>query len=83
MQLTNNLDPSQAVPDDQLQVMLRHVRVQVLKIADATSSVPYLSPSVDVLLDSHPVLSNVPLEPMLSAESTTPDMYYGNNIKVS
>jgi hypothetical protein len=82
LQLTNNLDPSQPLPDDLPQAMLRHVAVQIRQ-ADAAGAVPYLTTSLDVLLDGRPVLSNLALEPMVAAESTTPEMYYGNNLKLT
>ena len=80
LQLTNNIDPSQPVPDDQPQAMIRHVNVQI-RGADAGSTVPYLSASMDLLLDDRPAVSSVPLEPMVAAESTIPDVCYGNNLK--
>jgi uncharacterized protein involved in high-affinity Fe2+ transport len=79
-QLANNIDPSQPVPDDQSRAMVRHVSVHV-RGADASSTVPYLSTSMDLLLDGRPAMSSVPLEPMVAAESTTTDIYYGNNLK--
>jgi uncharacterized protein involved in high-affinity Fe2+ transport len=82
LQLTNNVDPSQPVPDDQLQAMVRHVNVQI-RGADLARPVPYLTTSLDMLLDGRPVISNVALEPMLAAESSSPEMYYGNNLKLT
>jgi hypothetical protein len=80
LQLVNNIDPSQPMPDDQPRAMVRHVNVQV-RGADVASTAPYLSTSMDVLLDGRPAMSNVPLEPMVAAESTTPEVYYGKNLK--
>jgi Fe2+ transport protein len=80
LQLTNNIDPSQPAPDDQPQAVFRHVSVQI-RDADAGKPIPYLSTSLDLLLDGRGVMSNVPLEPMVAAESTTPELYYGNNLE--
>ena len=82
LQLTNNVDPSQPVPDDQPQAMVRHVSVQI-RGADLASAIPYLTTSLDMLLDGRPVISNVALEPMVAAESASPEMYYGNNLKLT
>jgi hypothetical protein len=83
LQLTNNVDASQPLPDDQAQSMVRHVGVEVRGGAGG-ASVPYLSASVDMLLDGHPVISNVALVPMVSDDSTTTEQpYYGNNLKLT
>jgi hypothetical protein len=83
LQLTNNVDVSQPLPDDQPQSMVRHVGVEV-RAGDAGATVPYLSATVDMLLDGHPVVSNVALEPMVSDDSTTAQqLYYGNNLKLT
>jgi hypothetical protein len=82
LRLTNNIDASQPVPDDEPQSIVRHVNVQI-RNGDASSSVPYLSASVDMLLDGRPILANVPLMPMVAAEATTPVLYYGNNLKLT
>jgi hypothetical protein len=81
LKLTNNIDPSQPVPDDQPQAMIRHLNVQV-RTDDGGYPVPYLSASVDMLLDGHPATSNVALVPMIAGESTAPELYYGNNLKL-
>jgi hypothetical protein len=81
LRLTNNIDPSQPVPDDEPQAMLRHVDVQI-RGAEAAYPVPYLSASLDMLLDGRPIISNVALVPMVAAESTTPEVHYGNNLKL-
>jgi hypothetical protein len=82
LKLTNNLDASQALPDDQPQSMIRHVGLQV-KTADVGTTVPYLSASVDMLLDGHPIISNVALVPMVAGDNTGPQLYYGNNLKLT
>jgi hypothetical protein len=82
LQLTNNFNPAQQVPDDEPQLMLRHVNVQI-RNNTGTDTVPYLSPSMDVLIDGHPVLSNLALVPMVDAESSPPQLYYGNNVKLT
>jgi hypothetical protein len=83
LQLTNNVDASQPLPDDQAQSMVRHVGVEV-RTADGGATVPYLSASMDMLLDGHPVISNVPLVPMVSGDTTTTQpLYYGNNLKLT
>jgi hypothetical protein len=74
LQLTNNIDPSQPVPDDQSQAIIRHVNVQI-RAADAGESIPYLSTSMDLLLVGRAAISNLPLEPMVAAESTAPELY--------
>jgi hypothetical protein len=80
LQLTNNIDPSQSVPDDQPQAMFRHVNVQI-RGADAGELIPYLSTSMDLLLDGRAAISNLPLEAMVAAESTPSELYYGNNLE--
>jgi hypothetical protein len=82
LQLTNNFNPAQQIPDDEPQTMLRHINVQVRSGAGA-ETLPYLSASMDVLLDGHPVLSNVPLVPMVDAEAAPARLYYGNNVKLT
>jgi hypothetical protein len=82
LRLTNNIDAAQPVPDDQPQMMIRHLNVQV-RSSDGAYPVPYLSASVDMLLDGHPALPNLALVPMVASESTTPRLYYGNNLKLA
>jgi hypothetical protein len=83
LQLTNNVDVSQPLPDDQPQSMFRHVGIEV-RSGDGGAIVPYLSATVDMLLDGHPVISNVALVPMVSDDSTAaPQLYYGNNLKLT
>jgi hypothetical protein len=81
LRLTNNIDPSQPVPEDQPQAMIRHLDVQI-RTADGGFPVPYVAASVDLLLDGHPVLSNLALAPMVAGESATRQLYYGNNLKL-
>lgn len=82
LSLTNNLDPSQPAPADLPQAMIRHVNLQV-RTADGGIPVPYLSVSMDLLLDGHPITSGLAVKPMVAAESTTPQLYYGNNVKLT
>jgi hypothetical protein len=82
LSLSNNLDPSQPAPADQPQAMFRHVNLQV-RTTDGGTPVPYLNVSLDMLLDGHPVASGLPVKPMLAAESTAPQLYYGNNLKLT
>jgi hypothetical protein len=82
LSLTNNIDPSQPAPDDQPQAMVRHVNVQI-RMIDGGYAVPYLAVSLDMLLDGHPTLQNLPLMPMVAKESTAQRMYYGNNVKLT
>ena len=81
LQLTNNFNPAQQIPDDDVQSMVRHVSVQVRDTA-AGESIPYLAVSLDMLLDGHPAISNVPLVPMVAAEAAQRQLYYGNNLKL-
>jgi hypothetical protein len=81
LRLTNNLDPSQPAPADLPQAMIRHINLQV-RTSDSGNPVPYLGVSMDLLLDGHPVTSDMPVEPMVAAESPTPQLYYGNNAKL-
>jgi hypothetical protein len=82
LSLTNNLDPSQPTPSDQPQVMIRHVDVQVRSNAGGYA-VPYLSASLDMLLDGRPIASGLAVEPMVAGESNAPQLYYGNNVKLT
>jgi hypothetical protein len=82
LQLTNNFNPAQPIPDDQPQAMLRHVDLQI-RNGTGGPAVPYLSASMDVLLDGHPVAANVPLLPMVDADAAPAQMYYGNNVKLT
>jgi hypothetical protein len=82
LRLTNNIDPSQPLPEDLPQAIVRHVNVQV-RTAEGGYSVPYLSVSMDMLLDGRPVTSDLAVVPMVTPESTTPQLYYGNNLKIA
>jgi hypothetical protein len=82
LQLTNNFNPAQQIPDDLPQSMIRHINVRI-HTADATETIPYLATTMDVLLDGHPVVSNVPLVPMVNAEAAPAQLYYGNNVKLT
>jgi hypothetical protein len=82
LQLTNNIDPSQPAPADAPQAMMRHVRVEV-QSSDGGNPIPYLSASLDMLLDGRPIMSNLAVVPMVATEATTPQFYYGNNVKLA
>jgi hypothetical protein len=81
LRLSNNLDPSQPAPADLPQAMLRHVAVQV-RSTDGLTPVPYLTASMDMLLDGRPMASNLAVVPMVAAEAKSPQLYYGNNVKL-
>jgi hypothetical protein len=82
LQLTNNFNPAQEIPDDMPQMMVRHINLQIHNGA-AADTTPYLSTSMDVLLDGHPVVSNIPLVPMVGADAAPAVLYYGNNVKLT
>jgi len=82
LSLSNNLDPSQPAPADQPEAMIRHINLQV-RTNEGGNPVPYLSVSMDLLLDGHPVTSGLPVKPMVAAESSIPQLYYGNNLRLS
>jgi hypothetical protein len=82
LQLTNNFNPAQQIPDDLPQSMVRHINLQIHD-GVAAGTIPYLATSMDVLLDGHPVVSNVPLLAMVDAEATPAQLYYGNNVKLT
>jgi hypothetical protein len=82
LQLTNNFNPAQPIPDDMPQAMLRHVNVQIRGAAGG-DTIPYLSASMDMLLDGHATITNVPLVPMIDGEAASPQLYYGNNVKLT
>jgi len=82
LRLTNNIDPSQPVPDDQQQSIVRHLNLQI-RSGDASSPVPYLAATIDMLLDGRPILASVPLVPMVAADAAAPFVYYGNNLKLT
>jgi hypothetical protein len=78
--VTNNIDPSQPPPADSAEAIVRHVVVQV-KSKSTGQTIPYLNVTMDLLLDGHPVLYDQPLEAMTTADTNTPQYYYGNNVK--
>jgi hypothetical protein len=80
VEVTNNIDPLQSVAGDSAQSILRHVVLQV-KTKDRDQPVPYLSVTMDLLLDGHPVLYDQQLVPMVAADQASPSLYYGNNVR--
>src|SRR5207245_2921552 len=80
--LTTNPGPSLPAPADQPQAMIRHVNLQV-RTNESGNPGPYLAVSMDLLLDGHPIASGLPVKPMVAAESTVPQLYYGNNLKLT
>jgi hypothetical protein len=82
LHVTNNMDPSQALPADSAQSIVRHVTVQ-LRTGESTQAVPYLGVSLDVLLDGHPVTFGQAVVPMIAAEAAAPRLYYGNNVRLA
>jgi uncharacterized protein involved in high-affinity Fe2+ transport len=81
LRVSNNMDPSQALPPDTAQAVVRHVAVQI-RMGDASQAVPYLGVSLDVLLDGHPVTFGQAVVPMVAADASTPRLYYGNNMRL-
>jgi hypothetical protein len=77
--IANNIDPSQAPPADSAQSIVRHVVVHV-KTKNGGQPVPYLTVTLDLLLDGHPVLYDQPLEPMTAVDKNPLQYYYGNNV---
>jgi Fe2+ transport protein len=80
LKLTNNYTAAQPIPDDEPQFMVRHVDLQIR--SGGGEAIPYLSASLDVLLDGHPVIANIPLVPMVAGDATPPQLYYGNNVRL-
>ncbi len=80
LQVANNIDSTQAPPTDSAQGIIRHVVVQV-KTKDRGQPVPYLSLTMDVLLDGRPVIFDQGLAPMAAVDANPPQLYYGNNVK--
>jgi hypothetical protein len=78
--IANNIDPSQASPPDSAQSIIRHIVVHV-RTNNGQESIPYLGVSLDLLLDGHPILYDVPLEPMTAVDQNALLYYYGNNVK--
>ena len=83
VRVTNNLDPSQPAPADETQSILRHLNLQI-RANDGGYPVPYLTVSMDILLDGRPLISGLSAVPMTAPDSPTPQLlYYGNNLKLS
>jgi Fe2+ transport protein len=82
LHVTNNLDPTQLLPVDSAQAIMRHVVVQV-GAGDGSQPVPYLGVSMDILLDGHPVGFGQAVVPMVAADASAPSLYYGNNIRLA
>ncbi len=81
LHVTNNMDPSQALPPDAAQSIVRHAMVQV-KSSDGAQPVPYLGVTMDVLLDGHPLSFGQPIVPMIATDASAPMLYYGNNVRL-
>jgi|SRR5215471_2032734 len=81
VRVTNNLDPSQAVPADTAQSILRHVVLDV-RSRDGSQIVPYLGVSLDMLLDGRPVGFGQAVVPM-AAMADNAHLYYGNNVRLA
>jgi uncharacterized protein involved in high-affinity Fe2+ transport len=63
--------------------MTRHANVQI-RANDGGYPVPYLTVSMDVLLDGRPMTTGLAAVPMTAPDSTTPQLlYYGNNLKLT
>jgi hypothetical protein len=82
LRVTNNMDPSQPAPPDSAQIVLRHASVRITN-ADGSQPIPYLGVSMDLLLDGRPITFGQALVPMVASEATPPNMYYGNNVRLS
>ena len=83
LKVTNNLDPSQPAPADESQSIMRHLNLQV-RANDGGYAVPYLTVSLDILLDGRPVITGLSVVPMTAPDSATPQLlYYGNNVKLT
>jgi hypothetical protein len=78
--ITNNIDPTQPPPADSATSIVRHVAVNI-RTKNAGQSIPYLTVTMDVLLDGHPVLYDQALEPMTRADANSSQLYYGNNVR--
>jgi hypothetical protein len=81
LHVTNNLDPTQAVPPDAAQSIVRHSVVQILT-SDTRQNVPYLTVTMDLLLDGHPVSYGQSLVPMVTQDASGQRVYYGNNVRL-
>jgi hypothetical protein len=82
LRVTNNMDPSQAVPPDSSQSVVRHAVLNIKSGGAALSQVPYLTINVDMLLDGRPVGFGQPVVPMVAGEANPPNLYYGNNVRL-
>jgi hypothetical protein len=62
---------------------MRHLNLQI-RANDGGYPVPYLSVSMDILLDGRPMLAGLSAVPMTDPDSATPQLlYYGNNVKLT
>jgi hypothetical protein len=82
LRVTNNMDPTQLVPPDTAQIVIRHAAIRVAT-ADTNQAVPYLGISMDMLLDGRPVSFGQSMVPMVAADAVTPGLYYGNNVRLT
>ena len=80
LHVANNIDAAQNPPPDSAQGLVRHVVVQVRDTASG-QLVPYLSVSMDVLLDGRPAIFDQALAPMIATDGNPALLYYGNNVK--
>jgi hypothetical protein len=82
IRVTNNIDPTQALPSDSAQLIVRHMAIQV-RTGDTGQTVPYLGVSVDLLLDGHPMTFGQSVVPMVAQNADSPHLYYGNNVRLT
>jgi hypothetical protein len=82
LRVTNNMDPTQALPIDSQQLIVRHVAIQV-RTGDTGQPVPYLGVSLDLLLDGKPMSSGQSAVPMVAQNADSPRLYYGNNVRLT
>jgi hypothetical protein len=82
IRVTNNMDPTQALPSDSAQSIVRHVAVQI-RFGDTGQPVPYLGVSMDLLLDGHPMTFGQSAVPMVAQNTDSPHLYYGNNVRLT
>jgi hypothetical protein len=81
LHVTNNLDPTQPSPPDSAQSIVRQAVVQIVT-SDTHQLVPYLTVTMDLLLDGHPVSYGQTLVPMLTQDTGSQRVYYGNNVRL-
>jgi hypothetical protein len=81
LHVTNNLDPSQPVPPDSAQAIVRQAVVQVMA-TDTHQMVPYLTVTMDLLLDGRPVTFGQTLVPIVVSDTSGQRVYYGNNVRL-